>query len=75
MPIPAQALKDDVLVRYEHPQLLSKKEVSRPPVFSKNSENTTDATAAGACCFNRSTAVARWAAGRLSPLDRPGALG
>jgi hypothetical protein len=40
MPIPAQALKDDVLVRYEHPQLLSKKEVSRPPVFSKNSDRT-----------------------------------
>jgi hypothetical protein len=25
--IPAAALSDDVLVRYEHPQLLSKKEV------------------------------------------------
>ena len=29
--IPAGVLSEDVLVRYEHPQLLSKKEVRRPP--------------------------------------------
>ena len=69
--IPAAALSDDVLVRYEHPQLLSKKEVSAIDRSSRARSVARSASLRGLClsvCSSGGAAGPVRAASFRSPL-------